>query len=130
MEAAELAKMSQYDHFVVQLEVPDGIREGYRSFIAACDGAYYDGSSYSAAKAMYDNCPRISLAPHPFPQFPELVLERLVMRREIHAQGDVLDDSGNVPEQVECDRKADENDEDRCFKAHSSFPPPSSLFTK
>ncbi len=53
-EAIEDAKMSQYDRFVVQLEVPDGIREGYRSFIAACDGAYYDGSSYSAAKAMYD----------------------------------------------------------------------------
>lgn len=52
MEAAELAKMSQYDHFVVQLEVPDGIREGYRSFIAACDGAYYDGSDYKATKAM------------------------------------------------------------------------------
>lgn len=61
MEAAELAKMSQYDHFIVQLEVPDGICDGYRSFIAACDGAYYDGSSYKydgssyeEAKAMYD----------------------------------------------------------------------------
>lgn len=45
---------SQYDHFVVEIEVVDGVRDGYRSFIAACDGAYYDGNDYKAAKAMYD----------------------------------------------------------------------------
>ena len=45
---------SQYDHFVVEIEVVDGVRNGYRSFIAACDGAYYDGGDYKEAKAMYD----------------------------------------------------------------------------
>ena len=47
--------MEGYNRFVVQVEVFNGIDcSGTRTFVASCDGSYYDGPDYAAALQEYN----------------------------------------------------------------------------